>query len=172
MHFAAGSGGALDRQTSASRYSRQQWTAEDGFGIGHVSSVAQTPDGYLWIGGENGLLSFDGAKFHLFPTSGPSSITHVLGLTTDGHGALWIWMQGANVVRYSRREFTNFTNELGLPDGEITVLSGGPHGSLLMSSLGQEIFEYDSGNVREIGSVKIPNSLILALAKSQDGRVW
>jgi len=162
---------ALDRQASASQYSRQQWSIEDGFRIGQVSSIAQTPDGYLWIGGENGLLSFDGQKFQAFPTSGQSSITHVLGLTTDAQGALWIWMQGANVLRYRDKRFTNATDELGL-EGEITALSSGTQGSLLMSTLEQRIFEYSDGRIRRIGWTNVPNSLVLALAESQDGRVW
>jgi ligand-binding sensor domain-containing protein len=172
LHVGAKCSWALDKQPSASQYSRQQWSAEDGFRIGQVSSIAQTSDGYLWVGGENGLLSFDGERFHSFPSSGPLGITHVLGLTTDGHGALWIWMQGANILRYNRGNFSNVTNELGLSDGEITVLSTGTQGSVLLSTLGQEIFEYKDGSVREIGSSRVPNTLMLALAQSRDGRVW
>lgn len=172
LHLGSGRLKALDRQPSASQYSRQLWSAEDGLRIGQVSSIAQTPDGYVWVGGENGLLSFDGHKFHSFPTSGRSGITHVLGLTTDGNGALWIWMQGASVLRYSHGEFANAAHELALPGGEITVLSGGLRGSLLMSTLEAQIFEYSEGRVREIGSTGIPNTLMLALGKSEDGRVW
>ena len=160
---------ALDRQVSAFEYSRQQWSAEDGFPVGQVSSIAQTPDGYLWVGGENGLVSFDGEKFRAFPTSGPSGITHVLGLAIDGQGALWVWMPGPNVLRCSQGRFTNVTDQLGLSD-EITVLSGGTKGGLLISTLGQQIFEYHDGHVRKIGATD--ESSTLALFKTQDGRVW
>ncbi len=163
---------ALDAQALPSEYSRQQWSAEDGFRIGQVSSIAQTPDGYLWIGGEEGLVSFDGEKFQPAPPSGNLPITHVLGLTTDGQGALWIWMQGANVLRYAHGKFTNVSNQLGLPDDNITALSSGTKGSVLLSTLGQQIFEYDGGHVHEIGWTNIPNTLMLALAKTSDGRVW
>jgi len=34
--------------------------AEQGFPGGPVYAIAQTPDGYLWIGAERGLIRFDG----------------------------------------------------------------------------------------------------------------
>ena len=163
---------ALDARTAATQYARQQWGPDDGFSIGQVSSIAQTPDGYLWIGGEDGLVAFDGEKFQSFPRSGESGITHVLGLSTDQQGALWIWMGGANILRYSNGSFTNVSNELGLPDINVTALSGDSQGGVLMSTLGQKIVEYNNGRVRQIGWTGIPNTLMIALATTPDGRVW
>ena len=31
-----------------------------------MTSIAQTPDGYLWVGTYNGLARFDGARFETF----------------------------------------------------------------------------------------------------------
>ena len=166
------SGWALDARAALAQYSRRQWAADDGFGIGQVSSIAQTPDGYLWIGGEDGLVAFDGERFKAFRTSGESSITHVLGLSTDRQGALWIWMGGANILRYRNGTFTNVSNEIGLPDANVTALSSDAQGGILMSTIGQEIVEYNNGRVRKIGWTGIPNTLMIALAMTPDGRVW
>jgi ligand-binding sensor domain-containing protein len=32
-----------------------------------VNAIAQTPDGYLWLGTEKGLVRFDGLEFNLIP---------------------------------------------------------------------------------------------------------
>jgi ligand-binding sensor domain-containing protein len=48
--------GTLD----VSQYANTAWTVHDGFFKGIISAVAQTPDGYLWLGTEFGLLRFDG----------------------------------------------------------------------------------------------------------------
>src|SRR5262249_29615865 len=42
------------------RYSIRRWTTEDGLPQSRVSAVAQTPDGYLWLGTWFGLARFDG----------------------------------------------------------------------------------------------------------------
>jgi ligand-binding sensor domain-containing protein len=40
-----------------SQYAHTAWTVRDGFSLGNVYAMAQTPDGYLWLGTEFGLVS-------------------------------------------------------------------------------------------------------------------
>jgi ligand-binding sensor domain-containing protein len=42
------------------------WRVRDGLPQNAVQALAQTPDGYLWIGTNGGLVRFDGSKFRLF----------------------------------------------------------------------------------------------------------
>ena len=51
---------ALDPSLDVSQYGHTAWTARDGFSVGAVFAMAQTPDGYLWLGSEFGLFRFDG----------------------------------------------------------------------------------------------------------------
>ena len=44
----------------------QTWDTASGLPHNTVRSIAQTPDGYLWIGTENGLARFDGVRFENF----------------------------------------------------------------------------------------------------------
>src|SRR5271155_2936459 len=41
----------------------QSWHNEEGLPDNSVAGVAQTPDGYLWIGTPTGLARFDGLRF-------------------------------------------------------------------------------------------------------------
>jgi hypothetical protein len=60
----------------------RNWGTEQGFPRGPVYAIAQTPDGYLWIGTEAGLVRFDGWNFRLVKDdSGAFTITSVLGLS-------------------------------------------------------------------------------------------
>src|SRR5690349_14901778 len=58
---------ALDPDRLLSQYMRERWGSDKGFAGGSVTALAQTPDGYLWIGTEKGLIRFDGFNFHSFP---------------------------------------------------------------------------------------------------------
>lgn len=42
------------------------WTTKDGLPGNHVSALALSPTGFLWIGTGNGLARFDGVTFHVF----------------------------------------------------------------------------------------------------------
>ena len=56
---------ALDAERGLSQYLRDHWGSESGFPGGPVYAIAQTSDGYLWIGAEKGLVRFDGLTFRL-----------------------------------------------------------------------------------------------------------
>ena len=54
---------ALNPSLEVSQYAHTLWTVRDGFSLGNVFAMAQTPDGYLWLGAEFGLFRFDGVRF-------------------------------------------------------------------------------------------------------------
>ena len=47
-------------------YIIETWQTEQGLPQNTVTSIAQTRDGYLWIGTLNGLARFDGVQFKVF----------------------------------------------------------------------------------------------------------
>src|SRR6516164_7420198 len=53
---------ALDPALDVSQYAHTAWKIREGFTKGTIVSIAQTPDGYLWLGTEFGLLRFDGVR--------------------------------------------------------------------------------------------------------------
>src|SRR3974390_1539066 len=53
---------ALDPSVDISQYAHTAWKIRDGFFKGRIFAMAQTPDGYLWLGTEFGLLRFDGVR--------------------------------------------------------------------------------------------------------------
>src|SRR5579859_505359 len=50
---------ALDPALDVSQYAHTVWKVREGFTRGEIESIAQTPDGYLWLGTEFGLVRFD-----------------------------------------------------------------------------------------------------------------
>jgi signal transduction histidine kinase/ligand-binding sensor domain-containing protein len=83
---------SLDPTLDINQYAHATWKVRDGFSKGAIYSIAQTPDGYLWLGTEFGLLRFDGVtKTPWQPPAGehlPSDDIQKLLVTRDGR--LWI----------------------------------------------------------------------------------
>src|SRR5690348_12683712 len=83
---------ALNPALDVSQYAHTPWKVRDGFPKGYVNSIAQTPDGYLWLGTEFGLVRFDGvepAAWQPPPDQRlPSNNIHSLLASRDG--TLWI----------------------------------------------------------------------------------
>ena len=83
---------ALNPALDVSEYAHTAWKVRDGFVKGTVGSIAQTPDGYLWLGTEFGLLRFDGVRTVPWqPPQGqhlPSN--SIFSLLAGRDGTLWI----------------------------------------------------------------------------------
>src|SRR6185295_575972 len=52
----------IDRDRRIDQLYHTSWTAKDGVPA-DIRSLAQTTDGYLWIGTPTGLVRFDGVQF-------------------------------------------------------------------------------------------------------------
>jgi signal transduction histidine kinase/ligand-binding sensor domain-containing protein len=83
---------ALDPSLDVSQYAHTSWKIREGFTKGTITSIAQTPDGYLWLGTEFGLLRFDGVRS--VPWQPPAGEhlpdTYVRSLLAARGGTLWI----------------------------------------------------------------------------------
>jgi len=79
---------ALDPNRLPPQYVRGQWTTETGFPGGAVNGIAQTADGYLWIGTDRGLIRFDGFNFRpvSFTSIAAASNVPIMQLLTDAGG--------------------------------------------------------------------------------------
>ena len=53
---------ALEPSLDVSQYAHTAWTYRNGFLNGEVYTIAQTADGYLWLGTQSGVVRFDGAR--------------------------------------------------------------------------------------------------------------
>src|ERR1035437_3668573 len=83
---------ALEPTTPLANYGRQAWGMENGLPQNTVQALAQTRDGFIWLGTEVGLVRFDGNSFAVFDKHStpalPGSDVRCLLETRDG--ALWI----------------------------------------------------------------------------------
>lgn len=68
------------------------WQAENGLPQNSVTAVAQTSDGYIWIGTYSALARFDGVRFTIFDTGNTPGLhsSRVTSLFEAEDGTLWI----------------------------------------------------------------------------------
>jgi len=83
---------ALNPSLDVRQYAHNAWTTRDGFALGNIYAMAQTPDGYLWFGTEFGLFRFDGIRsVHWQPPAGEHlPDNNINSLLAGSDGTLWI----------------------------------------------------------------------------------
>jgi len=86
---------AQDNAAALSDYNHAVWTASDGAPV-HVDRIAQTPDGWLWLGTPNGLYRFDGVRFHPFVAANGARLLspRIWELAAQPNGDLYIGYEG------------------------------------------------------------------------------
>lgn len=89
--FVAASAEAADGVRSFDQYATRAWTQSDGLPQNTVSSIVQTPEGYLWLATEGGLVRFDGVTMTTLDRRNQPHLlaSNMLTLGVDGAGVLW-----------------------------------------------------------------------------------
>jgi signal transduction histidine kinase/ligand-binding sensor domain-containing protein len=131
---------ALDPTKRLSQYAHTSWRSRDGyFGGSYPVSIAQTQDGFIWIGTTGGLIRFDGVRFTpLSPQDGQPLPLPIYCMVASKDGSLWMgadgyvthW-EGGRLTRYAVGSFV-VTAIVETNDGTIwfTRIGGGKPGGL------------------------------------------
>jgi ligand-binding sensor domain-containing protein/signal transduction histidine kinase len=143
---------ALDPQKLISQFTHTSWTAKDAV-PGPVRAIAQTPDGYLWLGKEAGLYRFDGLHFVAWEPSFGEQIlgSSVWSLCTSRDGSLWIGFSSGGISQLRNGHLKNYSHADGMPDGGILSIVEDGNGSIWAG--GQYgLTKLDSGRWRQVGA--------------------
>lgn len=110
---------------------RQAWGMENGLPQNTVQALAQTQDGFLWIGTEVGLVRFDGNNFLVFDKNSSPALpgNDVRCLLAGRDGSLWAGTS-EGLVRWMDGGVKTFTTKEGLPGNGIRGLSVGSDGAV------------------------------------------
>jgi len=125
---------ALNPALDVSQYAHTAWKISDGFTKGAIFAIAQTQDGYLWLGTESGLVRFDGVRpvpWH--PPSGqrlPGNFINSLLVARDG--TLWIGTQ-KGLASWKDSKFSIY-REVG--DSAVTALIEDHEGTVWIGTYG------------------------------------
>src|ERR1700758_1400051 len=83
---------ALNPHLDITQYAHTSWKNREGFTNGVISAIAQSADGYLWLGTDSGLYRFDGVRVVAWqpPSNQRLPINDIVTLLAARDGTLWI----------------------------------------------------------------------------------
>ena len=154
------------------RLTFQTWQREQGLPQNSVRALAQTRDGYLWIGNDDGLARFDGVRFVPIGMREGMPGGPVSKLFGDSRGALWIGTLGAGLTRHEAGQFTTYTLRDGLPSDTITALAEDSEGRLWIGTeAGLALWE--NGHLTTLAAAgQFRGKAIRTLFKDGRGTLW
>ncbi len=161
---------ALDPSKAITHYSHSVWHTADGLPQDSVRTMAQTRDGYLWLGTHAGLARFDGVRFTVFDhTNSPMHFDHILALCAARDGSLWIGTdEQGGVYRWTQKSGVVPV----LPGFKVRALFEDRSGAVWIGTE-SKLIRYSGGKTEPFGVREglLPYS-IRAIVQDQAGVIW
>jgi signal transduction histidine kinase len=160
-------------QTTIGQLDHTVWSVRDG-APSYVNSLAQTPDGVLWIGTVTGLYRFDGVRFEQFmpPPSQPFAGIAVNQIAAMPDSSVWVGFANGGVSVLTHGRVINHVARDGLLAGRIYGIARDSTGDTWVSS-GSGLARLHDGRWQRIGSdQRYPSGLSGTLYVDRRGTLW
>lgn len=161
---------AVESEGGLSGFHRTLWRTNEGSPV-DVRAIAQTHDGFLWLGGYTGLYRFDGIRFERFePPWGQGLPSNAITTITAEPNGLWVAASGGHIVRLVG---TRIAEQYKLPEGTGHVFRILIKGSERFAVTSGGLFRGNRNGWRleQIGNGPLPLRLYDALLLP-DGSLW
>jgi signal transduction histidine kinase/ligand-binding sensor domain-containing protein len=164
---------ALDLSKRLNQLHHTSWTAKDGL-TGSALSLAQTADGFLWIGTTDGLFRFDGVSFERFrPQGGELPALSVSALLGVPDGGLWVgYTRGRASFISNSGQVVNYSEKEGLPVAKVRSLARTPDGAVWAAVVGG-LARFDGSRWKKVRmDWNYPCSSAWKLFVDRQGTLW
>jgi ligand-binding sensor domain-containing protein/signal transduction histidine kinase len=160
---------ALSPALSLSQYAHDTWSRHDGLPSSGIQCIAQTDDGYIWLGTTAGLVRFDGLTFTPISTdeNDANSSEPIQALCPGPDNSLWIGTRSNGIRLLKSGRLT--TVDMGNSDPSIQCLLLNAEGKLLF---GTATRLYQLGESGKHLQQEIRRQFICGLSRDSKGRMW
>lgn len=136
---------SLDPDKPIGEFIHQSWQTAQGLPQNSVLSLAQTSDGYIWMGTEEGLVRFDGVRFTVFDQHKFGLANNIVMALLADHQNLWIGTAGGGLSRFHNGVFTSFAMHTGLAGSSVRSLYEDARGDIWIGTDGRGLIRFQNG---------------------------
>lgn len=164
---------AIDRDRRISQLHHTAWTPNNG-APGEVRALAQTTDGYLWLGGPTGLYRFDGVRFEQYkPPSGPDlPRARIDAMLATPDGGLWIGYQSGDISFLKNGAVKTYGEQDGVPPTRIGAFLRDRQGTLWAVAGRGGLLRLEGARWRTIGSDWGFSGMALSVYEDRNETLW
>ena len=161
---------ALDPHRAVTHYNHTVWHTVEGLPQDSVRSIAQTRDGYLWLGTQAGLTRFDGERFTVFDhLNSPLNADHILALCASRDGSLWIGSGDAGgLFRWSAKEgFVSISSGFN-----VRSIFEDRDGIVWVGGEGKGLLRVSGTDIRVVGASVLGQYYVRTIVQDGSGILW
>lgn len=166
---------SLDPGKAFTQYVHRVWDTDSGLPQNAILSIAQTTDGYIWLGTEEGLVRFDGIHFRVFDRRNTPELqsNQITALFADHEQRLWIGTNGGGLARLTHGRFTAFSSKAGLPNKSVLSLYEDNSGTLWIGTDGGGLVRFARGRFKVLTKADgLADNAVFSISGDNRGSIW
>jgi signal transduction histidine kinase/ligand-binding sensor domain-containing protein len=155
-------------------YTLTGWTEREGLASPRVLALAQSADGYLWLGTTDGLIRFDGTRFLRWDAFGATALPsgRIQTLCSSQDGSLWIGYSNGMIARIAQGQVTVFDAETTNTGGDVGTILEDRNGTIWAGSR-NGLRRFDNGVWTRLGPEHgLPDGPVLSAYQDKSGAFW
>lgn len=168
--YAAG-GDRRDLLGAGTDYTAILYNSANGLPTSEANAIAQSEDGFIWIGGYSGLIRYDGTNFTRFDST--TGISSVFSLYVDTKDRVWVGTNENGVAYYDHGDIHVYGIVDALKSFSIRAMTEDRQGNILIATT--QGLAYVGGEDLEIHAIDDPQvnlEYITRLVRTNEGDVY
>ena len=152
-------------------YTSVLFDSTNGMPTSEANAIAQSSDGFIWLGGYSGLIRYDGTTFYRFDSS--TGIASVFALYIDDQDRIWIGTNENGIAMMDRDETKVYGRIEGIKSNSVRAMVSDKEGNIIIGTT-QGLAYVDSGTleVHPIDDPQINQEYINNLTSDKEGNVY
>jgi PAS domain S-box-containing protein len=158
---------------SAPQFAVESWNSARGLQQNSLISIVQAPDGFIWVGTQEGIARFDGARF--VPINEAAQWAHrdlwVHAMLAARDGSIWVGTR-SGLNRYRNGSVTPLAQRAGTHENDIRTLCEDEQGGVWAGTR-NGLARYDAGGVQS-WTVRdgLPSNHVNHIIRGNDRSLW
>lgn len=151
-------------------YSAILYNNTNGLPTSEANDIAETSDGFIWIGSYSGLVRYDGVNFERMAST--TGITSVKCLYVDSRDRLWIGTNESGVAVMENGKFRMWSSNDGLGSSSVRDITEDSRGVIYVATTGGISMIDSDMRLLDLREPEIYGAFISHMRTSRDGLVY
>ena len=142
----------------------------NGLPTSEANAIAETSDGFIWIGSYAGLIRYDGNTFERL--SSTTGLTSVVALYVDSQERLWIGTNDNGVAVMEHGEFRKWGKLDGMKSAHTRAITGDQNGNIYVATTDGIMMIDPQYNLTAMEDERIADAYMRSLVTGSDGIIY
>ena len=151
-------------------YTSILYNSNNGLPTSEANAIAQSNDGFIWIGMYSGLIRYDGSEFYRFDSS--TGISSVLCLYVDSEDRVWIGTNENGVACYDHGEIKVYGRIDGMKSFSIRSITEDTSGNIMIATTQGMAYIDKDLEFHVMDEPQIDNEYIAELHRDDSGVIY